>query len=144
MMIIFEMLLKNKTAVITGSNRGIGKEILRLFSENGANIFACSRDLTDEFKKIIRQTEEDYSNKIIPIKMDLADENSVKEASKKILLEKENIDILINNAGSIQTSLFQMTSIKKMKELFEVNFFSQTVFTQFMIKSMIKNKCGKQ
>ena len=41
------MLLKNKTAVITGSNRGIGKEILRLFSQNGANIFACTRDLTE-------------------------------------------------------------------------------------------------
>jgi len=136
------MLLKNKTAVITGSNRGIGKEILRLFSENGANIFACYRNLTDEFNDLIKQTQKDFNNKIIPVKIDLADENSVKEASKKILSEKEDIDILINNAGSIQTSLFQMTSIKKMKELFEINFFSQIVFTQFMIKSMIKNKCG--
>tara|TARA_A100001011_G_C14314821_1_gene847436 strand:+ start:2563 stop:3321 length:759 start_codon:yes stop_codon:yes gene_type:complete len=141
-MIIFEMLLKNKTAVITGCNKGIGKEILRLFSENGANIFACSRNLTDEFNNLIKQTEKDFNNKIIPVKIDLADENSVKEASKRILSEGKDIDILINNAGSIQTSLFQMTSIKKMKELFEINFFSQTVFTQFMIKSMIKNKCG--
>ncbi len=136
------MLLKNKTAVITGCNKGIGKEILRLFSENGANIFACSRNLTDEFNNLIKQTEKDFNNKIIPVKIDLADENSVKEASKRILSEGKDIDILINNAGSIQTSLFQMTSIKKMKELFEINFFSQTVFTQFMIKSMIKNKCG--
>jgi len=136
------MLLKNKTAVITGSNRGIGKEILRLFSENGANIFACTRDLTEEFNNLIKQTQKDFSNTIIPIKMDLADENSVKKASKEILSEKANIDILINNAGSIQTSLFQMTSIKKMKELFEINFFSQTILTQFIIKSMIKNKCG--
>jgi len=136
------MLLKNKTAVITGSNRGIGKEILRLFSQNGANIFACTRDLTEEFNNLIKQTQKDFSNTIIPIKMDLADENSVKKASKEILSEKANIDILINNAGSIQTSLFQMTSIKKMKELFEINFFSQTILTQFIIKSMIKNKCG--
>ena len=136
------MLLKNKTAVITGCNKGIGKEILRLFSENGANIFACSRNLTDEFNNLIKQTEKDFNNKIIPVKIDLADENSVKEASKRILSEGKDIDILINNAGSIQTSLFQMTSIKKMKELFEINFFSQTVFTQFMIKSLIQNKCG--
>lgn len=136
------MLLKNKTAVITGSNRGIGKEILRLFSENGANVFACSRNLTEEFNNLIKQTQKDFNNKIIPIKIDLSDENSVKEASKKILSETDEIDILINNAGSIQTSLFQMTSIKKMKELFEINFFSQTVFTQFMIKSMLKKKFG--
>ena len=35
------MLLKNKTAIITGCNKGIGKEILKIFSENGAKIFAC-------------------------------------------------------------------------------------------------------
>ena len=136
------MLLKNKTAVITGSNRGIGKEILKLFSENGADIFACSRNLTDEFDNLINQTQKEFNNKIIPIEMNLEDENSVKEASKKILSENKDIDILINNAASIQTSLFQMTSIKKMKELFEINFFSQTIFTQFMIKSMIKKKRG--
>lgn len=136
------MLLKNKTAVVTGSNRGIGKEILKLFSENGADIFACSRNLTDEFDNFINQTQKEFNNKIIPIEMNLENENSVKEASKKILSENIDIDILINNAASIQTSLFQMTSIKKMKELFEINFFSQTIFTQFMIKSMIKKKRG--
>ena len=82
------MLLKNKTAVITGSNRGIGKEILRLFSQNGANIFACTRDLTEEFNNLIEQTQKDFSNTIIPIKMDLADENSVKKASKEILSDQ--------------------------------------------------------
>ena len=35
-----------------------------------------------------------------------------------------------------------MTSVKKLKELFEVNFFSQTIFTQYILKSMIKNKRG--
>ena len=82
-MIIFKMLLKNKTAVITGSNRGIGKEILKLFSENGADIFACSRNLTDEFDNFINQTQKEFNNKIIPIEMNLENENSVKEASKK-------------------------------------------------------------
>tara|TARA_Y100000590_G_scaffold213372_1_gene241781 strand:- start:46884 stop:47627 length:744 start_codon:yes stop_codon:yes gene_type:complete len=136
------MLLKNKTAVITGSNRGIGKEILKLFSKNGANIFACSRNFTNEFNDLVNQTQKKCNNKIIPIKINLENENDVKEASKKILSESKDIDILINNAASIQTSLFQMTSVKKMKELFEINFFSQTIFIQYMIKSMIKNKSG--
>ena len=45
--------------------------------------------------------------------------------------ENIDIDILINNAASIQTSLFQMTSIKKMKELFEINFFSNYFYTVY-------------
>ena len=43
------MLLKNKTAVITGCNKGIGKKIVEVFSANGATIFACVRNIDDEF-----------------------------------------------------------------------------------------------
>ncbi len=136
------MLLLNKTAVITGSNRGIGKEILKNFSENGANIFACSRVVNDEFISDIDSLKKKYNNEIIPIKLDLAVENQVKQAANDILKSNKDIDILINNAGTIHTSLFQMTSKKKIIEVFEINFFSQTVFTQYIVKSMTRKKNG--
>ena len=136
------MLLLNKTAVITGSNRGIGKEILKTFSENGANIFACSRVVNDEFISDIDSLKKKYNNEIIPIKLDLAVENQVKQAANDILKSNKDIDILINNAGTIHTSLFQMTSKKKIIEVFEINFFSQTVFTQYIVKSMTRKKNG--
>ena len=136
------MLIKNKTAVITGSNRGIGKEILSLFSENGADIFACARNIDEDFKLFTKSLEKKFNNKIIPIKFDLADENQIKEASKNILDYNKPIDILVNNAATIHTGIFQMTSVKKLKEIFEVNFFSQTVFIQYILKSMIKNNKG--
>jgi 3-oxoacyl-[acyl-carrier protein] reductase len=137
------MLLSGKTVVITGSNRGIGKEILKIFSENGANIFACSRNIDDQFRSELDLFKKKYKNEIIPIKLDFADENQVKNAAIEILsFEKMPVDILINNAGTIQTSLFQMTSKKKLNEIFEINFFSQTVFTQYMLKPMIKKKSG--
>ena len=83
-----------------------------------------------------------FNNEIIPIEFDLSDENQVKEAANKILSTNNHIDILINNAASIHTALFQMTSVKKLKEIFEINFFSQTIFTQYILKSMIKKKNG--
>tara|TARA_A100001011_G_scaffold399773_1_gene510132 strand:- start:1149 stop:1892 length:744 start_codon:yes stop_codon:yes gene_type:complete len=136
------MLLKNKTAIITGSNRGIGKEILRVFSENGANIYACVRNINQDFELEINSLKKKYKNDITPIELDLSNENSVKEAANKIIQNNTSIDILINNAGTIHTSLFQMTSKKKLAEVFEVNFFSQTVFTQYIIKSMVRKKSG--
>ena len=136
------MLLLNKTAVITGSNRGIGKEILKTFSENGANIFACSRVVNDEFISDIDSLKKKYNNEIIPIKLDLADENQVKQAANDILKSNKDLNILINNAGTIHTSLFQMTPKKKIIEVFEINFFSQTVFTQYIVKSMTRKKNG--
>ena len=78
----------------------------------------------------------------MPIYFDFVDLDQVKNASKKILDSGETIDILVNNAGILDVSIYQMTSIKKLKDMFEINFFSQTAFTQNIIKSMIKNKSG--
>ena len=136
------MLLSNKTSIVTGCNKGIGKSILEEFSKNGANIFACTKVLNKEFHSLTSEIEKKYNNKIIPIEIDLTDEESVKEGAKKIISYDTKIDILINNAASIFSSVFQMTSIKKYKELFNINFHSQVLLTQFMIKSMIKNKNG--
>ena len=136
------MLLKNKTAVITGCSKGIGKKILEIFSSNGANIFACTRNINDEFKNHLEDLKKKFNNEIIPIQFNLNEESEIKKASNEILLSKKKIDILINNAATIHSAIFQMTSMKKLKEIFEINFFSQTLFTQYILKSMIKNKSG--
>ena len=136
------MLIQNKTAVITGCNRGIGKKILEAFSANGATIFACVRNVSEEFKTFANEMEKEFNNKIIPIQFDLNDEDQVKKAANNILSSNSPIDILVNNAATIYTALFQMTSIKKLKETFETDFFSQTIFTQYILKSMIKKKSG--
>ena len=136
------MLLKNKTAVITGSNKGIGFEILKNFSENGANIYACTRTIDENFLSNLKAIEKKNNNTITPIKLDLSIEDNVKEAANEILNFDKPIDILVNNAGIINTSLFQMSSKKKLNEIFEINFFSQTIFTQFILKSMVRKKSG--
>ena len=136
------MLLKSKAAVVTGCNKGIGKKILEVFSANGATVFACVRNIDEEFKSFLNELKKKFNNQIIPIQFDLNDEKKIKEAANSILTSNKSIDILVNNAATIHTSIFQMTPIKKLKELFEVNFFSQTIFTQYILKSMVKNKKG--
>ena len=136
------MLLKNKQVVVTGSNRGIGKKIVEIFSQNGANIVACSRKLNDDFVNFCSNLSNKYNNKIYPIELDLSQEEKVKLGSKEIINLKIPIDILINNSGIIHTSTFQMTTSQKLKEIFEVNFFSHSLLTQYMIKIMSKQKNG--
>ena len=136
------MLIKGKTAVVTGCNKGIGKKILEVFSANGATVFACVRNIDEEFKSFSNKLKQKFNNQIIPVQFDLNDEKGIKEAANIILTSNKSIDILVNNAATIHTSIFQMTPAKKLKELFEVNFFSQTIFTQYILKSMVKNKKG--
>ena len=67
------MLLKQKTAVITGCNRGIGKATLETFAENGADIFACVRKESEEFNSFMNRLAEETGVKIIPVYFDFAE-----------------------------------------------------------------------
>ena len=133
------MLLKGKCAVVSGCNRGIGKSILETFASNGADIFACARTESKDFLLLINDLESKYKVTIKPIYFDLSDIDSVKQGVKSIASDKRPIDILVNNAGCISTSLFQMTPLANVKEMFDVNFFSMFQFTQGVVKLMVKN-----
>ena len=61
------MLLQQKTAIITGCNRGIGKAILETFAENGADIFACVRKESDEFSDVTARLAEKTGVSITPV-----------------------------------------------------------------------------
>jgi len=135
-------MLKNKSALITGANRGIGFSILKRLAENGANIIACARKQDDLFEKEISNISKKFNIKIKPIYFDLSNENEIEQGSKKIISLNWIIDIIVNNAGINHVALFQMTSIKKMREIFNINFFSQILLTQKLLNIMIKNKKG--
>ncbi len=136
------VLLSGKTAIVTGSNRGIGKAITEIFAINGANVWACARKSSPDFIEFTEQLAKDNNVQINPLYFDLIDEKQMKDAIKSIRSAKQPVDILVNNAGAIFTALFQMTSVDKMKELFDINFFSQIKFSQYIIKLMIKEKKG--
>ena len=135
-------LLKGKNAVITGCNRGIGKEIMEQFAFNGSNIWACARKRTEAFENNIQVLSERHQVEITPIYFDLADTNQTSEAAKEILGAKKNIDVIVNNAGVTYNALFQMTSMKELREVFEINFFSLFLFTQLLIKRMVRQRSG--
>ena len=111
-------MLKNKLALITGANRGIGLSILRKFSENGANIIACARKKSSQFENDIINISNEYKNKITPFYFDLLNKDEIEKGIKEIFSLSDNIEILVNNAGINQVALFQMTPIKKIKEIF--------------------------
>lgn len=133
------MLLKSKTAVITGCNRGIGKAILLSFAKNGADVFAVVRKEDEGFSTYCADLEKEYGVKISLVYMDLSDEEQVKAGAKQILKEKKPIGIIVNNAGiSNPLSVLAMTKMETVKETFQINFFSQLLLTQQLSRSMMK------
>ena len=137
------MLLEGKTAVITGCNRGIGKAILENFASNGANVFAVIRKPSDSFDDFTNKLEYEYNVSITKIYAELSDEVSVKNAAKEILSAKVPIDILVCNAGvGLPLNSLAMTKMETIKEVFEINFFSQMLLTQQISRNMMRNKKG--
>ncbi len=134
--------LKNKNVIITGCNKGIGKSTLENFAKYGANIFACVRSETNDFKKFISSLKNKYKIKIYIIKLDLLKKSSISNCANEILKVTKDVDILVNNAGILFNSLFQMTSEKQLQEMFQVNYFGQIYLTQIISRRMVKNKKG--
>ena len=136
------MLLKGKTAVITGCLRGIGRTTMDRFAENGADIFACSFEDTEEFQQHISHLQSNYMVTITPLFFDLRNESQIKDAMKIIVASKTKIDILVNIAGLTHNALFTMTTMQTFRDIFEVDFISQMLITQYIAKLMMKYKSG--
>ena len=136
-------LLKNKVAIVTGSSRGIGKAILEKLASEGSTIIACSNKKDINHKKYCEIIAQKNKVKIIPIFFNLDNQNEIKNGIEKIKKLNLKINFLINNAGIITTSSFQMTKETDLSKVFRINFFSQFYFTQHISKMMIRTSDSK-
>ena len=137
------MQLKDKVAVVTGASGDIGKKILEEFSKEGADIYALVRNIDDkEFIEFTENLKKINNNKIKIVHLDLENEDTIRSSFELIKKDDVSIDILVNNAGSISNLLFQMTSLKNLRNIFEINFFSQFLLTQTYLKLINKSKNG--
>lgn len=129
-------MLKGKTALITGANGGIGRSIVNLFLKNNANVICLIRKSDKQFNKYVKR----LSKNITVIESDLTDEINLKRQVEKAFSNKKKLDILVNNAGKASGSIIEMTSQKNLKEIFNVNFFSQIRLTQLVLKYLKNSK----
>ena len=132
-------MLQGKNAVITGTLQGIGKATLEYFVSNGANVWACALHPTEEFEAYCKELEQKYGVWVKPVYFDLTKADEIKAAVKTIQSDKQPVDALVNIAGMAKDAIFHMVSMDVMKLVFEVNFFSQIQFSQYITKLMLRN-----
>ena len=133
-------MVSGKNIVVTGCLQGIGKETLRVFAENGANVFACAYKKTDEFETFCEELSKKHSVMIWPVYFDMMDNGSIREAAKEIQAQKTEIHGLVNIAGINKDAFFNMVTYQDMLDTFQVNFFSQIIFSQYIVKLMQRKK----
>ena len=126
-----------KTVLITGGSRGIGRAMVRLFSERGYSVAFTYKSSDDEAQKLSADTG------AFAIKADSACENEVLAAVKTTEEKLGFVDILINNAAVSSFSLFTEISLLEWKRTFDVAVTGAFLYSREILPSMIRKKCGR-
>ncbi len=134
-------LLEGKTALITGANRGIGREIALTFARHGANIAFTDLAYDDNSKSL----EEECIKLGVKARMfpsDASKYDQVEQAVKKILEEFGTIHILVNNAGITRDTLLMRMTQEQWDTVITVNLGSVFNFTKAVQMTLLKQKDG--
>ena len=87
---------KNKVAIVTGAGSGIGKACAALLFERGASVVIAGRD--GKVEEVAKELDPQFE-RTMPVKLDLADEEQVKDMVATVVKRFGKVDILINSAG---------------------------------------------
>lgn len=130
----------NKTIVITGGTKGIGRAIAEKFVAEGWNIAVCARNQAD--LDALKNKLQTGSTKVLAIACDMAKKTEVKAFGEKVLSEFETIDILINNAGIFIPGQVINEEDGVLEQLIETNLYSAYNLSRILLPRMIEKKSG--
>ena len=134
-------LLEGKTVLITGGSRGIGKGIVKVLIENGANVaftYASSSGPALELSEKLNSNE----TKCISYKSDASIFSDCEKLIENVINDFGNIDALINNAGITKDNLLMRMSEEDYDRVMEVNMKSVFNMTKACQRTFLKNRRG--
>ena len=134
-------ILKDKTAIITGATRGIGRGIAETFAKHGANVIFTYSSSSDLAKEI----ENELSKEGVIVKgykSDASNFNDCENLINKIVNDFSVIDILINNAGITIDNLLMRMKEEDFDKVISVNLKSVFNMTKAIQRTMLKQRFG--
>ena len=134
-------LLENKTAIITGATRGIGRGIAVEFAKQGANVAFTYNSSVDAANALEAELNE-IGVKAKGYQSNAAEFDTAQELAKEVLKEFGSIDVLINNAGITKDNLLMRISEEDFDKVIEVNLKSVFNLTKAVIRPMMKQRAG--
>lgn len=114
------MTLENKVIIVTGSSRGIGKEIAQLLAKNGAKIIVNHSNSEKEASATV-QSIKDNNGEAIAIKADVSNREDVTRLFDQAIAQYGKIDVLINNAGVMISKKIKDNTQDDFNKQFDIN-----------------------
>ena len=134
--------LENKTALVTGASRGLGKAIALKLASCGADVAVNYRSSDEAAENVCREIEK-TGRKAMLCKADVSDSEAVKRMVRKITDEWGGIDILVNNAGIVKDSLILRMSDESWDDVINTNLRSAYLCARYALRSMISKRWGR-
>ena len=134
--------LDGKVAVVTGSSRGIGRAVAAALAEAGADIVAVSTNAGDSCNTL-RKDVEAAGRRFLPVDADLSDRKAVYAAVDAIGRSGLQVDVLVNNAGTIRRSPAIAFSDEDWDHVLAVNLTAPFILVREVGKQMLERKRGK-
>jgi len=134
-------LLENKTAIITGATRGIGRGISLAFARNGCNVAFTYSSSTEAAQNLEKELNS-IGIKAKSYQSNAADFDQAQQLVDEVIKEFETVDILVNNAGITKDNLLMRIGEDDFDQVIEVNLKSVFNMTKAIQRSFLKQRHG--
>lgn len=127
-----------KTAIVTGAARGIGKAVAKRLVEDGFFVVA----VYNSSEQLAKELESELYPNVKAYKCDVSDSESVNAVVRAVLKDRKTVDVLVNNAGIAQQKLFTDITDEDWNRMIGVDLSGAFYFTRAVLPSMINEKSG--
>ena len=134
--------LKDKSAIITGGSRGIGRAITASFLQLGANVTIVFKSNLKDAESLSDELNE-YKDQIQIVQGDISNEEDIKNIIEKSNNAYGDLDILVNNAGITSDTLLVRMKQEDWSKVIDINLTGTFNMTKAVMRGMIKNKYGR-
>ena len=134
--------LKNKTAIVTGSSRGIGKKIAEALAKEGVNIVVTATNI-DKASQVAEELKSSYNIETLALQHDAKSSESCKEVIAKTIEKFNSIDILVNNAGITKDMLVIQMDDNAWNDVISTNLSGAFYMSREAAKTMLRARKGK-
>ncbi|XP_026510004.1 dehydrogenase/reductase SDR family member 7 [Terrapene carolina triunguis] len=137
--------LPDKVVWVTGASSGIGEELAYQLAKIGALVVLSARreNELERVKQKCLEISSLSSKDILVLPLDLTDRSSHEAATKTILQHFGRIDVLVNNGGRSQRSLFVDTKVEVYAAIMELNYLGTVSLTKHVLNHMVQREKGK-
>lgn len=139
--IFYGIHLENKVVLITGGSRGLGLVLARQLADEGAKIVICGR--SDESLQKASEILEKRAAEFLAVPCDISDKQQVKRMISQIRDEMGSVDILINNAGIIQTGPMELMNDNDYKAVMDTHFWGPLHLIYEVLPDMKRKRTGR-